>query len=452
MKNSCFILFILLALWSCKDDDTTLFDVTVANPEEVFTFDAIPGGAIMTYSVPKDAGVYYVEAQYTNVQNKLVTVRGSYLSTTMELSGFSEARTDVPVNIYLCDRNDNRSAPIHRVFSTIDSGPVAFFDKVKVESSWNGFRIMYDNPEFSKGLAHVFYLGVNPLDHKPDTILIESFPLTPGADTLTFQLKQSASTNTIFIRTEDVKGFRVITKSWENIAAYTTEKYPITKEQFTDPYGYAVEENTDYKYGKEYLFDGETKGKYMLQYSTGGGPFNCKIFLTKPDACGQPFIIDYGKPQLTAMIKMYSPVKVGTWASSTGVLKDHKYATLLEARISNKLPCDVTIYGSDSPDPKGTWTQIGKSKVSPEQAWEKRWCTNVCTQNYEVPTYTANTIDSAEDVFLDIVCDVMAKEYRYVKIVVNDVFRLESYYSSAAKENTNKVFVLSELEVYVKEQ
>lgn len=148
----------------------------------------------------------------------------SALKDSVVLEGFNEAKQNVPAEVRFVKRDGEESAPIAVSFSTEDSAPYAFFNNVKVLSGWNGFSILTDNTTNAKGMAHIYYLGTDPLSGQPDTILIKTVNITEGKDTLNFELKQKSEDNTIVIRTEDYRGYMVREQAWSHVKAYNTDK------------------------------------------------------------------------------------------------------------------------------------------------------------------------------------------------------------------------------------
>ena len=61
---------------------------------------------------------------------------------------------------------------------------------------------------------------------------MKSFPILKGGDTLTFPLAQMREKNTIIVRTEDYRGYRVGQKIWPDIESYISERLPLTENDF----------------------------------------------------------------------------------------------------------------------------------------------------------------------------------------------------------------------------
>lgn len=260
---------LLVMLWlfaSCQDDEN-FFDVSISR--EAFSFRTVGGGAVMTYKLPADPDIISIRVRYQDAQGNDIMKVGSYTTDSLLLNGFNEARQGIEAAVTLCDKNDVESAPMYFTFDTEDSGPVTFFEHLQVAGGWNGFQISYDLPYDVDGLAHVFYIGVKPGTQISDTILMRTITLTKGADTLAFELKQKSSTNTVVVRTEDFRGYRVKQEIFEDVPSYSTEKMDISKCDFQDPENLHIEDE-EALLGVKYLYDGDVIGKKlsMSQYET----------------------------------------------------------------------------------------------------------------------------------------------------------------------------------------
>ena len=95
----------------------------------------------------------------------------------------------MPAKVTFFNNKMEESEPLELSFQSEPSATVAFFDNLKVNSYWGGFSMIYTSPEMVSGMAHVFYIGTNPLTQQPDTILVMSTPILEGGDTLNFVLK-----------------------------------------------------------------------------------------------------------------------------------------------------------------------------------------------------------------------------------------------------------------------
>lgn len=117
------------------------------------------------------------------------------------------------------------------------------------------------------------------------------------------------------------------------------------------------------------------------------------------------------------------------------------------AHYEDKIPCEVTIYGSNSDNPDGEWTKLGSFSESRFLEAKDRWA------YHSTSTYYYNTLvdlEAADPVCMEITFPVTPTKYRYLKLVVDEVFIQPNYTSNYVDYNPNKYVTMHELEVYVK--
>ncbi|WP_455510792.1 DUF4959 domain-containing protein [Butyricimonas paravirosa] len=438
MRNTILILLFIFGVFACSDDKS-VFNVDV--PESAFLFKARPGGAVMHYKLPDDSDIFSLNVRYVNAQGKDVLKVGSYVGDSLLMDGFNEARQNVPARITFVNNQRVESAPLDVMFDTEDSAPYAFFKEVQVSPSWGGFQVMYNTPEIVTGMVHVFYLGTNPLTQQEDTVLLKSFPINMGGDTLQFTLQQERLKNTVIIRTDDYRGYRVRQEVWKDVEAYFTEKLPITEDNYDD--GGLSMEREDAKTSVKYLFDGERKGLDRLRYllADPNNKDECYTYLAGPYALGKPVIIDLKEEKIPAFIRIYSMLPMSkSFNYGSGAL----YA-VWSGFYNDKLPCDVTIYAGNEKDPDSdSWVKMGSLYESPSLAQADRWTHPY--EHYTTKVYSEAEIEAADEIYVDIKFLATPQKYRYIKMVVNDT------YDPTTSRNTNEgdYFTMHELEVYVK--
>src|SRR5690606_6598311 len=92
-------LFVLL--FSCgRADLNNPIGVSDAVPQPITVtgIENISGGAIISYNVPKDNNVSYIEAVY-NINGKEIKKKGSFYTNSLELDGFPES-DEYQVSLY----------------------------------------------------------------------------------------------------------------------------------------------------------------------------------------------------------------------------------------------------------------------------------------------------------------------------------------------------------------
>lgn len=455
MKYVCLSILLLMvgSWWACSDDDMA-FDVMASN--ESIRFRAVPGGAMMYYDLPDDRDVFAVLCRYKDCRGQDVLKRAGYGGDSLVLDGFNEAMRGVPVAISLVNRRNEESEAIEMTFDTEASAPYAFFDSAQVVSSWDGFQLMYTAPETVSGMYHVFYIGTNPLTQELDTILVQSMPIQKGGDTVLFAPKQENPVNTVVVRTEDHRGFRVKQGVWPDIEVYHPKKLTADELEFMDVRNLNVRSEQD-KLDIPYLFDGDVKGSQRLK---GGNGLELYAFLAGPWAVNAPFIIDLKGDEIPAKVRIYAQLgnqlSYPTYNIYAGLRGETGEIWL--GRYNTKIPCDVSIYGGNSADPDaGDWVELGHFEQEPdvvnsymttnqpaleEDCWATR-CIYNTFYNYEIAT-----IDDAEPAYLEIIFPAQPVTYKYLKLVVNDLF---DNYTGMGDMNYSQYFTMQELEVYVKE-
>ncbi len=436
---------LLLACWACKENDP-VFDIAVSSA--AFEFKPIAGGAVMHYKLPANADIYAVEARYRDYSGKELTSSGTYANDSLIIYGFKEAAQGVPVTVTLMNFKRQLSDPIHLTFDTYDSGPIVYFNNVQVKPSWDGFMVITDNPQSSNGMAHIFYLGTNPLDNKLDTLEVKSMPITPGKDTLLFPLQQKRDFNTIFIRTSDVRGYRVKQVEYKDVEAFKMRKAVWkTDFEFLDTKNKSIED-ADYKLGIKYLFDGDTKGVQGYKDADTYGYSKPSTFLAGPDAVGAPFIVDLKTPIIPASCRFYAFKSTNVIWPSMSKTPYSKYAPIWNNIYITKLPCKVYIYGSNDMNDNNSWVQLRKFEQDYKTPLKERWMAKA----YDAVTEPKNlpALEAADPVYLELTFSPNEIAYRYLKIVVTDVF-YNSTNSKVIDTNPGRYVSFHELEVFVKE-
>lgn len=339
-------------------------------------------------------------------------------------------------------------------FNTEASAPYAFFDSLRVVSSWDGFQLMYTAPEVVSGMYHVFYIGTNPMTQLPDTILVESAPIVKGGDTVLFALQQDRPMNTVVVRTEDHRGFRVKQGVWQDVETYYTAKVDSSELKFIDVRGLNVRSEKD-KLDIKYLFDGDVKGQQRMQ---GGVGTELYSFLAGPWAVGAPFIVDLKKDVVPAKVRIYAQLENSLiyprYNQATGELTGETGNIWLN-RYDTKIPCDVTVYGGNSVDPNSEdWVELGHFEQDPGIAYTyfhssqdapEEDCWAIRCIDYDA--YDITGLLEAEPAYMEIIFPAHPTRYRYLKLVVNDLF---DNYTGTGDMNNARYVTMEELEIYVK--
>lgn len=141
------ICLLSIVLSSCKEDLLKPVENDQDSPSAVTNVkvQSRPGTVKLTYTLPKDADLLYVQAEYTNKYGELIKNKASYYSDSLVIDGFADSAVH-KMNVYAVDRSENKSAPV-----TIDvkaMAPPIFGIKTSLilQEDFGGINVTYSNP------------------------------------------------------------------------------------------------------------------------------------------------------------------------------------------------------------------------------------------------------------------------------------------------------------------
>lgn len=150
MKNKYIILLLCMAvLFGCEEDTVrplVIDNETTPSPIENVVVDNIAGGAIISYSLPNEEDLLYVEAQFKRQDNAEISkVRSSLYNNSLEVNGFGEEK-DFDVTLYAVDQSENKSEPV-TVTITPQKPPIQFVgESLEVIPDFGGMYVSWENP------------------------------------------------------------------------------------------------------------------------------------------------------------------------------------------------------------------------------------------------------------------------------------------------------------------
>lgn len=192
MKYIYYLLSIVLLLSACKDVELgpiTQEDGTAPAIISDVTVKTIPGGAVITYQLPTDPDLLYIEASYqlSNGENKVLTA--SYNTRSISVEGFAEVK-EYEVSLSSVDRSGNRSAP-YTVKFTPDTPPViSVLSTLSMQADFGGIRLEWDNPSKAE-LAILIYRT----DSIGDNVIIDTQYSSTAKGAYTVRGQDTISTN-----------------------------------------------------------------------------------------------------------------------------------------------------------------------------------------------------------------------------------------------------------------
>lgn len=464
IRRTLFTLLAFCGLLACQDDEPIGFDV----PTEFrgLSFDPIAGGAVMRYYLPDEQDIYGVRVRYTNAWGEPQMKEGTYLADSLLIDGFTEARTNEPAQVCFFNRDMAESEPIDVTFNTQESATVSIFDNLSVNAFWGGFNVTYDAPETVNGIMHVFYVGTNPMTHQPDSILMMSTPIVEGGDTLNFVMQQVMDSVDVVVRTDNYDGKRVKQIVVEGLPCLMMDT--LTSADFDFKFGGEVVESAEYEFGIEYLFDGDKNGLGRKHNLTSGNPYKYSTCVFGPNAFYESnaplenrFIIDLKEERVPAAVNIYEIVYFHYQYPSRN--PDHPLPSdVWSGYYCSRLPSKVKLYGTNE-DPEtvdlSTCALLYELDDDPSfasymESWAKYADEYYSDPNYEVwgdgsyLTESDETVEAAEPVVLNMLCNYSGERYRYLIFVVEDTYDGRRW--AGSEENTRQYITINELEVCVK--
>ena len=455
-----------VGLFACKDDEEIGFDVPVEFRKEL-SFRPIPGGSVMNYYLPRNSDIFGVRVRYNDARGMAVVKEGTYLTDTLQLLGFNEARQGVTAQLTFFNNQMAESEPMEISFDTYDSAPVAFFDSLAVTPFWGGFSVSYRSPETVQGMAHVFYIGTNPLTHQPDSILMASTPIVEGGDTLNFVLQQKQESTTVVVRTEDYRGYRVKQEIFPDLPCLYMDT--LTPADFDFRFIGQVVENEEYQFGTQYLFDGDKKGTTYRQNRMNGYTYRYATYVAGPNALydseADPstnrFVVDLREPRIPASINLYAFLNYGTtWPFVASYID---FPSLLldiwNGDYISHLPCKVKLYGTnENPETVDLSSCALLYELDDEptkEGWETSWA--VKSDHPDGPYWdetwydaTDEELAAVEPVVLEMLCNYSGESYQYLIFVVEDTYPGFGEWGEYEETNQRGYITFNELEVFVK--
>lgn len=146
--NSLLLVIVILSFNKCteiKNWDETIVDNVppgkVSNPEVI----NIPGGAIITYSLPDDKDLLGVKAVYSYKENsEIFEAFSSAYTDTIKIEGFPDTE-ERDVQLIAIDESKNESQPVRVIIKPLTPPVELVRNSLKVASTFGGVFVSWDN-------------------------------------------------------------------------------------------------------------------------------------------------------------------------------------------------------------------------------------------------------------------------------------------------------------------
>src|SRR5688572_106791 len=129
----------------------------------------LPGAASITYTLPKDADLQYVLAEYSINSTTTRQAKTSRYSDTIQVDGFNKA-DEYSVTLYAVDRSENKSEPV-----TVKVNPTTppyriIASSLQIAEDFGGVNVTFNNPDEAK-----IALVILTKDHNNEFVPVETF-------------------------------------------------------------------------------------------------------------------------------------------------------------------------------------------------------------------------------------------------------------------------------------
>lgn len=147
MKYIYFLFSALLLLSACSDIERGPVDRDGVAPQQVtdVSVNPIPGGAKITYVLPDDPDLLYIEAVYTLPNGETNKINSSYNGRSISVEGFAEVK-EYQVFLTSVDRSGNRSEPYAVKFIPQTPPVITIFNTIRMQADFGGVNVTWDNP------------------------------------------------------------------------------------------------------------------------------------------------------------------------------------------------------------------------------------------------------------------------------------------------------------------
>ena len=145
MKNMFILLTFAILLQSCGDVKVEPFftDSTAPGKVENVVVQNISGGAMLSYELPKDEDLLFVEARY-ELKGIVRNVKASCFESKLIIRGFAD-QEEHDVQLYCVDRNNNYSEPVSVKFKPEENTVFAISRSIKMNGGIGGIDISWEN-------------------------------------------------------------------------------------------------------------------------------------------------------------------------------------------------------------------------------------------------------------------------------------------------------------------
>lgn len=155
-----YLLLITATLQACKEDKMEVLyeDTTAPGPVKNPTAESIPGGAIISYSLPGNDNLLYVKAEYER-NGKMVVSKSSLYKNTVLVEGLGDMRTR-EVKLYAVSRSEVASTPVSIQITPLTPPVIDVLNSLVIKESFGGMHVDFLNSASTPETPSNIVIGV----------------------------------------------------------------------------------------------------------------------------------------------------------------------------------------------------------------------------------------------------------------------------------------------------
>jgi len=159
MKKILFLIIactLTLCWYSCQKLENAYIDPNAPAPAPVTNLGVknTPGGAVVSYQIPKDPNLLYVKAVYEIQSGVYRVAKSSYYVDTLPLVGFGDTLSH-EVKIYSVGRNEKESEPLTVQVKPLTPPVKSVFAATTLDEAFGGVTVTFQNPLQAELAIHV---------------------------------------------------------------------------------------------------------------------------------------------------------------------------------------------------------------------------------------------------------------------------------------------------------
>jgi hypothetical protein len=138
---------IIMVLYSCKEDVVGQYSVDSTPPQPISNPQVknFPGGATITYTLPDETDLLYVNAKYTLPNGENQDIKASVYTNSLTVKGFARSQ-EVKLQLVVVDRSQNESTPMEVTIHPEDAVIYTILENMHWEEFFGGFTVEWENP------------------------------------------------------------------------------------------------------------------------------------------------------------------------------------------------------------------------------------------------------------------------------------------------------------------